>query len=426
MLGHEPERRSEGKIRICIQRLLDSHPFHASILERFKVAARPDVATMGVTVSGGDVLLFYNCDFVLNTPIEQLTAVLLHEVHHVLFNHIFADRANFPDDWARTIAEEITANEFIPQPLPEQAIRLEQFPHLPPMQSTNERYVQLTGQRDRQRLVPPQDWAPDIGTAGQTSGRSRQAAPPAQQVGPRTDDVTRGRRDAGNCIIDDHGVWQEAQKEPEKAQKAVEDLVREAILDVGTGSVPEPFRASVSAIVGGAQYDLQHNAHGRLDWRARLQHYVGQQLEVQPVFHRPPRRFPELVGIMPGKSYQGRRPKIMAVIDTSGSITTALLEMIGAELGRLAKHYDVKVVECDRIIHAVYDYQRLKCLTGRGGTDFRPPLTKQFLRKHRANLVIYFTDGFGPAPARQPIIPVIWCLVPDGQAPAKWGRVIKM
>ena len=117
----------------------------------------------------------------------------------------------------------------------------------------------------------------------------------------------------------------------------------------------------------------------------------------------------------------------MAVIDTSGSITPELLELIDAELAGLARHHAVKVVECDCAIHSVYDYHgRLKNLTGRGGTDFRPPLAANFLRKHRPNLVIYFTDGIGPAPATPPRVRVIWCLTPEGQVPAAWAKIINM
>ena len=80
---YTPQQRAEGKIDTCVERLLDEFPFHARILERFKTAARSDVGTMAVTVSGNDVLLLHNPDFVLETPFDELAGVLLHEVHHV-------------------------------------------------------------------------------------------------------------------------------------------------------------------------------------------------------------------------------------------------------------------------------------------------------------------------------------------------------
>ena len=63
---------------------------------------------------------------------------------------------------------------------------------------------------------------------------------------------------------------------------------------------------------------------------------------------------------------------------------------------------------------------------GRGGTSFCPPFEAAFLRQHRPELIIYFTDGFGSAPDNAPRIPVVWCLTPNGQTPATWGRVIQM
>ena len=116
-----------------------------------------------------------------------------------------------------------------------------------------------------------------------------------------------------------------------------------------------------------------------------------------------------------GNAAKAERPRVMAVIDTSGSITPELLESISAELALLARHHAVLVVECDAMVHAVYEYLGpLRAVHGRGGTDFRPPLVRNFLRKHRPDLVVYFTDGFGPAPEQGPQVPLAWCLVPGG------------
>jgi predicted metal-dependent peptidase len=116
----------------------------------------------------------------------------------------------------------------------------------------------------------------------------------------------------------------------------------------------------------------------------------------------------------------------MAVIDTSGSVTSDLLSQIDGELRRLAKHYEVLVVECDCQIQRTYPYQTLTTVWGRGGTDLRPPLEKDFLRQHKPDLVVYFTDGYGPAHQCQPAVPVIWCLTPNGTEPVKWGKKIMM
>jgi predicted metal-dependent peptidase len=116
----------------------------------------------------------------------------------------------------------------------------------------------------------------------------------------------------------------------------------------------------------------------------------------------------------------------MAVIDTSASLTDEMLEASNAELSRLAADYRVTVVECDSEIQNVYRYRKIDTVCGRGGTDFRPPLLPAFLRRHNCDLVVYFTDGYGPAPQKAPRVPVVWCLVAGGMKPASWGKVIWM
>jgi predicted metal-dependent peptidase len=166
---------------------------------------------------------------------------------------------------------------------------------------------------------------------------------------------------------------------------------------------------------------------GRLDWRRLLRRYVGEATEIQPVFTRPSRRFPALVGVVPGHLHRPAQPTVMAVIDTSSSLSTEMLAMIAAELVHLAASHTVTVVECDATVHAVYRYRgRLNAVHGRGGTDLRPPFAPAILRTVRPNVVAYFTDGCGPAPEVAPAMPVIWCLVPGGAKPAMWGRVVPL
>jgi predicted metal-dependent peptidase len=128
---------------------------------------------------------------------------------------------------------------------------------------------------------------------------------------------------------------------------------------------------------------------------------------------------------VPGRGRQQARPRILAVVDSSGSIRPDLLTLINEELIRLAQSFEMLVVEADCVVQAVYAYrQPLTDVRGGGGTDLRPALQLDFLRQHRVDLAVYFTDGFGAAPDRPPAIPVIWCLVPGGEAPACWGRGI--
>ncbi len=430
--------RAEGKVRVGIARLAGEFAFHASVLERFVIEARPEVGTMGVTVRGDDVLVMFNPEFVLATPMDQLEGVLLHEVNHVVLGHVLTDPADYPDDWARVVAEEVTVNEHVSLPLPEGAITLDLFPGLPLLRSTRERYECLRKTRARVPVGSPRDDPGEYGPEEDSAGGGGAKRTEPGRASTRDPSGRRKHREGGASdlvrggrTVDDHSVWWEARIEPGKSREAIREVIARAVLEVGAEGLPDGLKLAVEAmgtgtVPGQGEHTLQGSSNGNLDWRALLRRHVGQALELRPVFNRPPRRFPDLVGVLPGRRRQAARPRILAVLDTSGSITDDLLERIDAELARLARQYAVTVVECDAEVHRVYPYRRLGNVLGRGGTDLRPPLERAFLRKHRAELVVYFTDGMGEAPERSPGVPVIWCLTPGGTPPARWGRVIHM
>ena len=451
--GYTAQQRAGGRIEIAIARLADAFPYHVAVLDRVKLVVRPDLDTMAVTVSGDDVVIYYNPEFALAITADELGGVLLHEVHHVIFQHVTADPAAFPDSWARTVAEEVTVNEFVKLPLPGEPVTLDRVPNLPPMESTRERYNRLKRVRLRGSIGLPQG-----ASAGHTAGQTgAPGGPPSGGGGPSADTPaatpaggvrggTGHRRDRSRPAasvghtVDDHTMWAEARRDPDRSRRAIRKVLRGALEEVGPHSVPASLMPELEALglgqmegvgagteAGGSQEALQGHQRGRLDWRQLLRRYVGQAVEVRPIFTRPPRRFPHLVGVVPGASRQAARPHILVVIDSSGSVTPGLLELIRAELAGLARRHEVTVVECDCVIQRVYRYRgRLETVQGRGGTDLCPPFEREFLRKNRAELLIYFTDGGGPAPAFPPAIPVIWCLVPGGEPPARWGRVVRM
>jgi predicted metal-dependent peptidase len=379
-------RRAAVKLGIAMDRLNRHYPFHTALLGRMKLVARPSITTMAVTVDGDTICLLYNPSFVLDECSHaQLEGVLHHEVNHVLFGHLTMKRADYPDTWALTVAQEITVNEYVPEPLPPTPVTLKDFPQLPPDELTEKRYRRLCRVPAKKR--------PEV------------------------------------VSLDDHSLWPEI-ADLDHARAAIGDAIEAAVVLVGVAQVPEEMHAAIKAAIGLSPGDDLHVLFGgskpTIDWRQQFRWCVGQVLEVRPSCHRPPRRFPDLIGILPGQRHQAGRPKVLAVIDTSGSISEADLAQINVELQLLARHDQVTVVECDAAIQAVYPYRPIEAVHGRGGTDLRPPLEKDFLRRHRPDLIIYFTDGEGPAPDQRPAIPVIWCLTRDGKRPASWGRELRM
>ena len=234
---------------------------------------------------------------------------------------------------------------------------------------------------------------------------------------------------------EDHARWPEIRDSSFAADQAVTAAIA-TILRQGTALGDNEYQL-VDGFLGcksrglriGAGFErLQPKSRSaQVSWQRKLRHLVGEALDRQPSLRRPSRRLPHLIGVVPGICRRPGRPRILAIIDTSGSMSTDMLEDIASELRHLARERIVTIVECDYEIHRVYRFR--KCLDqvhGRGGTDFYPPLERAFLARTHTDLAVFFTDGEGPAPENPPLIPVIWALTTDGPPPATWGKVIRM
>jgi len=124
----------------------------------------------------------------------------------------------------------------------------------------------------------------------------------------------------------------------------------------------------------------------------------------------------------------------IVALDTSPS-TRPVLSRFVSELVGLIKafgKYDLTIIECAAKITQVwrlssdepnFDIEQHKFMGG-GGTSFTPVF--EYIHDHHLtpNVLIYFTDGEGPAPKIKPPYPVIWMLTKNGKAPVPWGHAI--
>ncbi len=394
----EAADRATVSVRNAIGRLAAAYPFHAGLLSRFILVANRHVPTAGVTARMEGVYLIVNPEFWSALAEDEQVGVLHHETNHVLFGHVFEARSKFPDQRARIIAEEVTVNEWVPEPLPGKPIVLASFKRLPKGEDTDARYTRLA-----RRRRPP---------------KNAKRRPPAL------------------VTTDDHGVWADAVAAGESARLAARIVVHGAARELGPGQwekLPESVRRVVTSGFGDKPgtliEDLLGTGKSTIDWRGALRRIVTADTKLAANYARPPRRSPELAGLVPGTARASGRTRVMAVVDTSGSVNAQMLADIAAELDAMSANCTITVVECDAKVHAVYPFPQggqVKHMKGRGGTDLRPPFDSAFLREHRPDAIVYFTDGDGPAPRMGPSIPVYWCLTPGGLRPVIWGRVLKM
>ena len=441
-----------AKLARAMRTLLNTNPFHGHVAAGWR--ARPDTAieTMGVAWAFGGIQLVWNPKFVAGLSDLEFAGVLAHEVHHVVLRHpfIFPEQANPGPDFdlhAAIVAEEITVNEFVSLPLPGRPFVLKDFvkrhPQLAPLQSTRERY---------RLLFDP--------TRAQQHHEERESL--KKTIREQMKDLMAALQAAGGGHApDSHDGWESFRKAGTAAALAVSVATAQALARHGhtLSSEVRQIIQSVHAALGGAPgttsngaiEKLAGTARARLSWQQILRQFLAVGHETEPTYLRPPRRFPDMVGVLPGNRRVPTKLKILAAVDTSGSMAATTLDEIAAELRVMARSYDVAVVEFDMVIQRRYrlgdcagpDQQGqtggageqpisgdpLTTMRGRGGTSFLPVFKRQTLdwAADGGDLsgVVVFSDGYGPAPSQSPREPVIWVLMGHGvRKPAGWGTVV--
>lgn len=380
-----------------------SYPYYAAVLARVQAVEDPSVPVMAVSAHGKHVWLHVNVDYFMQPGYQKyVPGVLLHEVHHVALGHLanpeFAGAAH-PD--LMELAMEVSANEFIREPLPGNPPVWTMFKDygLKTGQSTLERYAALVAARQSGANIPvPARWvdshiARGVGRNTHPNGRPdlSQYVRIKRLVSGAVDQVKRDRArqglggPGGSLAGRDPGNF-------------IEELDE---------AFPEPTKP-------------------RMDWKTALRLFATPQRRAFTTYARPNRRYRLRVGEIPGRIYRpdvARPKRLFVVIDTSGSMSTEELNEIAGELRRLNRWARFTVVECDTIIHRVYPFAgHFTDAAGRGGTDLRPVFEPAFLAEHRPDGVVYFTDGEGPYPATAPGVPTLWVLTKDWPFRCPWGQ----
>jgi hypothetical protein len=132
----------------------------------------------------------------------------------------------------------------------------------------------------------------------------------------------------------------------------------------------------------------------------------------------------------PGTTASQAVPRLVLVLDASGSVDDMLLARFAREVQALARRLEAELVlvvgdnavrEVHRFAPGRADLRELRFPHG-GGTDFAPLIDEAV--RHRPDLVVVLTDLDGPAGAA-PRCPVLWA-VPEAHAQSRvpFGRLL--
>lgn len=375
--------KAKGKVQLAISRLASEQPLAAGILGQWRLVEDETVKTMAVGFRHAKLTLYFAPEFVEGIRMDELVGVIEHEALHVLLGHVLHEATPSENVNARRVSEECCVNEWVSHPLPGKPVLLSDYPFLPENEDVETRYDRL------------------------------------KDIIPETKIIT----------LDDHSKWDELIASGQLSSAVVSTVIAKVWGNLSPEQktkvhLPPEARKIVDAAVKAAGSSEISMGKSVVPWRQVLRMYVGKTLSRKSVWNRPPRRFPHLLGVVPGKGRQRTRPHVVFALDTSGSVSSALLSDFSAELTQIARTHQVTVIEASNVVHAVYKFRQLTSISGRGGTDFRPAFQEAV--KLHADLMVYATDGFGRAPEVSPRLPVIWLLSARGRRPTSWGKEIRI
>lgn len=376
----------------CVERLLKRERFYAHLLFGVKRRVSLQVRTVCLVVDADSITLALHPEFFCVTlPTRDMrVAVLKHELLHLVFGHPGRKRGPcFPNATLYNMAADLVVNQYIGTwPLPDGAFTLKSLP------------VQLPG---NMTLDWYYDWLAEhvSGTGGLAEVLNTERAGPGE-----------------------HGRWGDQAVPATVKRDQLAKHVRRAKRAAGShgwGRLPGQVKEAIGV--------FEHKERTQLDWRHHLRAFAGavkRDLRVH-TRRRPSRRYSgdagwirngtfhgdEMPVEMPPEGLKARPPvpDLVVAIDTSGSVSNALLKKFFEEVHRIWEHGTrVTVVECDAKVQCHWQYTGThpKVVMGRGGTDFTPVFQWMRKQQRRWSGCIYLTDGHALAPTVAPPCKLLW------------------
>ena len=349
---------ADQKVRGSLLRLRGKSPFLATLALFATFRAEPNHPT--AATDGREII--YNPDFFEKLPLEQVEAVLMHELLHAALLHV--TRRGWRNPKGFNIAADIVVNGILTQSgfeLPEGTI------HDPDLQkySVEEVYAILAKQAERELehpdLLEPSDGKPNPGALHQAHAKE----------------------------LERH--WKEA-------------LEQAATLARGQkkGDLP----AGILRAMG-----MTDNA--KLDWKTLLWRFL---TRTPTDFTHFDRRF--LYQRQYLEALDSESVRVYACIDTSGSVEDTQMQGFLNELRGISKAYPqakVRVYYADAALYGGFDLDsEWQEPQGGGGTDFNPFFKHLDSENPENSVIVYLTDGFGDFPPTAPSVPVLWVVTPGG------------
>lgn len=434
--------------------------FSARLLASLRRVASKSIPAMAVALQNRHYVLLYNPDWVAEASYDKVVTVIEHEALHVLLEHVpraitlstmytsevdkqmFAESHLLAADMADNCL--LIKNNGYTQQHADEFVLPQHKPFEFPQDLTYEQYVQLLMAYFRKNTVviklvssckdkkPGEDGEGEGQEQGQGEGQGQSTC----GRGKTKKEMTWGElqkelaENHKRWLVDASGLSLEeklaiAQELHQEAKTKVAEVVDD--IQKSRGTLPGYVQELVEILL----------AEPTVPWAQILRDLVVNTRRSKPrrSLRRPNRRhfgIPRLAKF-PGKA-KDPTFSVAVLIDTSGSMGTEELQdaIVNLQsLQKVDKDIHITIVEADVEIHKEYEIGSTDKVDpefhGRGGTDFNAALIRA--QEIEADIVFYYTDGYGPAPELESrvSVPFAWLITKRGTIPdEEWGRVIKL
>jgi len=441
MITPQDEQRVREKLSLGRAYVLSRADYYSSILLEMSVEVVSNATvTMGVTKG---LVLYVNGEWLLNDPEMQTDEViggcLVHECEHPLRG---LDRLEaLPDKALANIAGDEAINFNLREEqwqLPSWVVYPERYGH-PPNLTLEQYYALLSDQllQENKTLEQLMADAPQGGggTKGNGKNKNKGSGLGNKQQKQWTPKIGAGGcGSAGGYAVDESleaeldTAYGKGPSEVESARRQTFDAIEKALESgKGCGNIPGRFKELLKI-----RYQVPD-----VNWRSFLRRILQRALERTIGDSDYSLSNPSLGGQLAGCITSGlvdQKINVVIAEDTSSSMGEPQLLNARSEAYHL-----IRAVGIDEAIHIQSDMVvqhekriRLRDLPklayhGRGGTDFNAVFERVNKRYPETNLLVYFTDGDGRAPAKPPRnFDVVWCIIRTEHArrPAHWGHVV--
>lgn len=407
-------------------------PYLSHALLALQPHAHPGLGTMAVTSKG---VLLIDPVVLAQWTASQAGSMLTHEtLHMVLEHHARAEHCNAHDQRAWNYAADAEINDDLllaNYPLPGKPVTPQSL-HCRPFETAEVYY-----QEQRQQQAAS---ASNGGEPGESSAESQEGASPSpgngEAPGPGWCGSGAGRPVPGEDAALEQPGAPPGCSAPELA------VIRRAV----AAAITEASKTRGSVPAGLQRWAERFAEPAKVSWQTVLMQLVRSACarisgSVDTTYQRRSRRQAGLsiggaLGAPVLPALYAPVPRVAVVLDTSGSTGERELGAAMTELGGILQtvRSEVQWCACDAAVHellpVVSTEQAMHHVRGGGGTDFRPAFAAlaALPKQKRPQVVVFATDGQGPAPEQAPPgMEVVWLLLGDGaRAPASWGTVIAL